>query len=327
MTKATMLISVGLAAGFAMADGMSIADARKQVADCVSNPSTMTAVVKQLPAADQCTYLGDVVAAVAKLPGSQQDKAAAYVNVCRSALKGATKENIDDMIAEVFATVPPEYLPAISESLASDMLNRATDPSKTYTDADYLEIAKSTMNTVNKRLDGVDASDVRSAFAALTFIRGSNTASDDLVKAMVGTLPDSAQKPASEEWFPSALAEGDKRSYDAMLVAASADDNISPEVLTTVLLRVPGPAADVVLLSDLNEANTDPTTKSSEKMPVFDATSNPMNDTLATGLGGTGGAADSVDVASRAVAEETEKNMQPIPVPEPPGPYQNQTTY
>lgn len=330
MTKATMLISVGLAAGFAMADGMSIADARKQVADCVSNPSTMTAVVKQLPAADQRAYLGDVVAAVAKLPGSQEEKAAAYVNVCRSALKGASKENVDDMIAEVFATVPPEYLPVISESLASDMLNRAADPSKTYTDAEYIEIAKKTMETVNKRLEGVDAADVRSAFAALTFIRGSNAASDDLVNAMVGTLPDSAQKPAAEEWFPAALAEGDKRSYDAMLVAASADDNISPDVLTTILLRVPGPAADVVLLSDLNESNTDPTTNSGDKTQVADAMSNPMNDALPSG-GGAGGASDSVDVAARAVAEEPEKNTpepEPEPEPEPPvPPYQNQTTH
>lgn len=280
MTKATMLISVGLAAGLAMADGMSIADARKQVADCVSNPSTMTAVVKQLSAADQCAYLGDVVAAVAKLPGSQEEAAAAYVNVSRAALKGASKDNVANMVAEIFATVPPEYLPAISESLAGDMMNRAADPSKTYTDDEYVGIAKKTMDTVNKRVESSDSADVRSAFAALMFVRGSNNASDKVVSAMVESLPESARKSASEEWFPAALADGDKKNYDAMLVAASADDDIPPEVLTKILIRLPVSQTGVALVSDLNGANVDPTTQSNEKTPLVDMANNPMNDSL-----------------------------------------------
>ena len=318
MTKATMLISVGLAAGLAMADGMSIADARKQVADCVSNPSTMTAVVKQLPAADQCAYLGDVVAAVAKLPGTQEEAAAAYVNVCRAALKGVSKDNVANMIAEIYATVPPEYLPVISESLAGDMMNRAADPSKTYTDDEYIDIAKKTMETVNKRVESADSADVRSAFAALMFVRGSNNASDKVVSAMVGTLPESARKSASEEWFPAALADGDKKNYDAMLVAASADDDIPPEVLSKILMRLSVSQTGVAVAGDLNGANVDPTTQSNEKTPLVDMANNPMNDALPSL--GTG---EAFDVISEDIINSRTKQPELTPVPSRTG-YQGQ---
>lgn len=238
MTKATMLISVGLAAGLAMADGMSIADARKQVADCVSNPSTMTAVVKQLPAADQCAYLGDVVAAVAKMPGSQEEVAAACVNVSRAALKGASKDNVANMMAEIYATVPVEYLPAVSESLASDVVNRAADPSKTYTDDEYIAISTNTMAVINKRVESADAADVRSAFAALMFIRGSNNASEKVVSEMVASLPESAREPA-KEWIAAVINDGDN---GPLLVAGGVEGKLTPEKenrIRTVVQRVP----------------------------------------------------------------------------------------
>ena len=311
MTKATMLVSVGLAAGFAMADGISIVDARKQVADSVSNPSTMTAVVKQLPAADQCAYFDDVVAAVAKLPGSKEEAAAAYVNVSRAALKGASKGNVANMIAEIFATVPPEYLPAVSESLSSDMVNRATDASKTYTDAEYLEIVKATMETVNSRVASADASDVRSAFAALTFIRGSNKTSGEVVSAITAMLPASARKQAAEEWFPAALASGDDRNYDAMLVAASADD-IPPEVLTKILhqIQIPGSQMSVAILADLNGANVDPTTKSNEKTPITDMAISVTDDIWNGGVLGPSGV-DSDTMIEATIERSKDLNMRP----------------
>ena len=335
MTKATMLISVGLAAGLALADGMSMADARKQVADCVSNPSTMTAVVKQLSAADQLVYLGDVVAAVSKMPGSKEETAAAYVNVSRAALKGAAKDNIAKMIAEIFATIPPEYLPVVSESLASDMVNRAADASKVYTDSEYVSIASNVMVTVNERLmatgsadsagsagatGAADSADVRSAFAALTFIRGSNNASDSIVSAMVATLPESARKPAAEEWFPAALADGDNKNYDAMLVAASADDAVSPDALSSMLMNVPAPQAGVALLADLAGANTDPTTDASQRTPSVDAMHNAMSEVIPPI--GSGSPVDTFLEGVVQAHEDASANPRPEPLP----PYQTQNT-
>lgn len=280
-----LTVAAIMVAGVVVAQDASIVDARKQIVSAISNPAVMTSTVKQLSAEDQRQYLADVVAAIAKMPGSREEAAAAYLSVCRAALKGARKGNLPAMIAEVFATVPPEYLPVISESLGNDMLNRAVDSSDTYTDDRYLDIATNVMAVVNARVASEDAADVRSGFAALAFVRGSNSANENIVSAMVASLPESARKQAAEEWFPAALAEGDSKSYDAMLVAASADD-VAPEAITAMLLRVSGPQNRDTLLADMAGANTDPSAKSDEKTPITDAIFNTYNESLpALGVG------------------------------------------
>ena len=287
--RGSLIVAAVMAVGVAVAQDGSIVEARKQIVESISNPATMTENVKKLSAEDQRQYLADVVAAIAKMPGAQDEAAASYLSVCRAALKGARKGNLPAMIAEVFATVPPEYLPLISESLGSDMLNRAANPSVTYTDDKYLDIATNVMAVVNARVASEDAADVRSGFAALAFIRGSNSAGDAIVSAMVASLPESARDAAAKEWFPAALAEGGSKSYDPMLVAASADD-VAPEVITTTLMRIAGAQNEDVLLADIDGGNVDPSSKSNEKMPVIDAVLNTFNESLPGG--GTGAAFD-----------------------------------
>ena len=287
--KGMLMAAAAMAVGFVVAQDASIVEARKQIVEAISNPAVMTSTVKGLSADDQRQYLADVVSAISKMPGSQEEAAASYLSVCRAALKGAKKGNLPAMIAEVFATVPPEYLPVISESLGVDMLNRAANSSETYTDERYLDIATNVMAVVNARVASEDAADVRSAFAALAFIRGSNSASDNIVSAMVESLPESARKAAADEWFPAALAEGESKSYDSMLVAASADD-VSPETMTVMLLRVAGPQNQDALLADLYGGNADPAAKSNEKAPITDAIYNPYEDSLPSL--GAGAAAD-----------------------------------
>ena len=291
--KVLMAVVAMVSAGVTLADGMTIVEARKQIVAAIADPAVMTSTISQLSAEDQKQYLADVVAAVGKMPGSQEEAATAYLNVCRAALKGSQKGNLATLIAEVFATVPVEYLPVVSESLGGDMLNRATNPANTYTDDQYISIATNVMQKVNERLASEDAADVRSAFAALTFIRGSNSQSPAIVAAMTAALPESAQKPASEEWFPAALAEGDRKSYDPMLVAASADD-VSAETMTSMLLRVSMSQNRDALLADIAGGGTDPTTGANEKMPLTDAVMNTyreMGPTLGDGgaFGGGGG--------------------------------------
>ena len=82
---AAAILSVGIACA---QETTSLVDARKQIVASISNPAVMTATVKQLSAEDQRQYLADVVAAVGKMPGSQEEKAASYLSVCRAALRG-----------------------------------------------------------------------------------------------------------------------------------------------------------------------------------------------------------------------------------------------
>ena len=277
--KKTLVAAAALVAGLVCAQqGLTLVAAREKIVESIANPATMTATVSQLSAEDQRQYLADVNAAIAGMPGSQEEIAASYLNVCRAALKGSQKGNLATMIAEVFATVPVEYLPVVSESLGGDMLNRAANSSATYTDDEYLAIATNVMSKVNARVASEDAADVRSGFAALAFIRGSNDANEKIVSAMTASLPESAREAASKDWFPAALAQGDAKSYDPMLVAGNADELAD---LDTLLLRVDGAENHEALLSDLTGASTDPVdTKAVDHNPIVDAIYNPMNQSL-----------------------------------------------
>lgn len=266
-----------VAAGALFAEGLTLVAAREKIVEAISNPDVMTATVSQLSADDQRQFLADVNAAIGNMPGSQEELAASYLHVCRAALKGAQKGNLATMIAEVFATVPVEYLPVISESLGSDMLNRAANPSTTYSDEEYLAIATNVMSKVNSRVEVEDNAGVRSGFAALAFIRGSNGGSEAVVSAITEALPASVQETAAKEWFPAALATGDAKNYDPMLVAASVET--LPE-LDTLLLNVDGSQNQDALLADLGGANTDPSVSAQDRNPIVDAIYNPLNESL-----------------------------------------------
>ena len=276
--KRIVVAAATLAAGALFAEGLTLVAAREKIVEAISSPAVMTATVSQLSADDQRQFLADVNAAIGNMPGSQEELAASYLNVCRAALKGAQKGNLATMIAEVFATVPVEYLPVISESLGSDMLNRAANPSTTYSDEEYLTIATNVMSKVNSRVEVEDNAGVRSGFAALAFIRGSNSSGNEaIVSALTAALPASVQETAAKEWFPAALAQGEAKSYDPMLVAASAET--LPE-LDTLLLNVDGAQNQYALLADLGGANTDPSASAQDRNPIIDAIYNPLNESL-----------------------------------------------
>ncbi|MBQ3290050.1 MAG: hypothetical protein IJH50_11610 [Kiritimatiellae bacterium] len=314
--KRIVVAAAALAAGALFAEGLTLVAAREKIVEAISSPAVMTATVSQLSADDQRQFLADVNAAIGNMPGSQEELAASYLNACRAALKGAQKGNLATMIAEVFATVPVEYLPVISESLGSDMLNRAANPSTTYSDEEYLDIATNVMAKVNSRVEVEDNAGVRSGFAALAFIRGSNSGSEAIVSAMTAALPASVQEAAAKEWFPAALATGDAKSYDPMLVTASAETLPELEsILDNMLLNVDGAQNQEALLADLGGANTDPSVSSQERTPIIDAIYNPLNESLPNL--GTGSAFDTF-TEGVIVPRGTGRKVAPVQVPQKP---------
>ena len=103
----------------------SLASARAKITETISNPSQMTAIMKTLSAEDQVSFLSEVNAAIAKMPGEATDRAAKFVAVANAALAGAQKGNAMALVAEIYASVPVYALPAVSENLASGLMNRA----------------------------------------------------------------------------------------------------------------------------------------------------------------------------------------------------------
>lgn len=249
MKKLLMVATMALASVLVAQDKtMSSADARGKIGDIIDNPASMTSVMKQLAASDQASFLADVNAAIADMPGSPEEKTSKYLDVNTAALKGAQKGNLTTLVAEVFATVPPEALTAINESFASGMFNRKADPSKTYTDDQYVDISTNLLAKVQERNATANNAGVRNTFAVLMLIRGSNGSPADLRDTLVGSLKDAETRSlAQNEWISPALGQGQEKTYDPMLGASDAGKQ--PD-LSMVLVSPFSSSADA-LLSDL----------------------------------------------------------------------------
>jgi hypothetical protein len=189
------------------------------------------------------------------MPGSPTEKAATYVNVNTAAMKGAASGNLASMLAETYATVPPEALPAVNERFANDLFNRSAENGMT--DAAFVKVVESTMKTISERNASSDNAGVRDTFAALMFLAASNGSPADLRESIVETLPADVRPTANGEWMPAALGEGQPQSYEPMLGAADAGELVSPEMV----LRVAGPQTMDTMLGDLVSSGT----------PVMDA--------------------------------------------------------
>jgi len=240
-------------------ESISLADARSSIGDCIKTPSKMTEVMKKLSAEDQKAFLAEVNEAIAAKPGSNEAQAATFLNVNRAALKGAKQGNLNTLVAEVFATVPAEYLPVISERFASDLFSRTADQTVKYSDEEYINIASNLMVNVSARMSNVDGGAARSTFAIVMLAKASNMTGspteagsplNTLVTSLLGTLPaDSPIDTIKNDWIPTALATGESQSYEP-IVEGSGTPGTMPS--PSVVVQTAGPQVLDNLLSDLN---------------------------------------------------------------------------
>ncbi len=244
-----LMTGVAIVAAFAAirADALSLADASGKIEEAVNDPAVLAQTVSQLPASDQAAYLAKVNRAIGNMPGSPAEKAAKYLDANKAAVKGASSENKKAMIAEVFATVPPEVLTLINEDFAENLVNRAADPSKTFTDAKYTEIAQSILKSVQDRTKTADNAGVRNTFAILMLLRASNGTPESLRDTLLEQLDPATREVARNDWIPPAMGEGQEKTYEPMLGAS--DAGVQPNAVDVVALVTP--QIGVAVLSDL----------------------------------------------------------------------------
>ena len=331
MKKLLMVITMAMASALvaqAQDKTMSSADARGKIGDIISNPSAMTSVMKQLAAADQASFLADVNAAISKMPGSPEEKTSKFVEVNSAALKGAQKGNLTALVAEVFATVPPESLTAINEQFASGMFNRSADPSKTYTD-EYKKTSLALLDKVQERNATVDNAGVRNTFAILMLLRASNGTPADLRDTLVGALKDEETRNlAQNEWISPALGQGQEKTYDPMLGAADAGSQPNLDMVLVVPLKTAGEALAADLASECSLADASssvtalltPVFGDPNTMDVIDGVDPLTSTTLSTLPGIT-----TDPTAKYNPANKRGSSVQPPVVPYEPGPYDDQT--
>ena len=226
---------------------LSKAEWQAKVGDCANNPAAMKSVIAQVPAADQADFVAKVNEAIAKKPGSSESKAADFYAANKAAVSGATDKSA--VLAEVYATVPVEYLTDINERFATELFSRKANPEKPVSDAAFVELSTNALAVVNKRCESAENAGVRQTFAALMFVRASEGSPEGLVNTYVSQMTDSQAKESAAGWIAEATgAGGTEASYDGMLAAANAGD----EPDHAVVLQMSGPSELMeALLADL----------------------------------------------------------------------------
>lgn len=241
-----LLMGAAVAAPAQAVKPMSLIDARTGIGEAVTNPKKVKETMKRLSPADQIAYVAALNAAIAKLPGSAEERIATYLTVNSEAVQGAAKGNLKAVVAEVFATAGVEALPVIHTQFAEKFFNRAGNASQTYSDQTFIKISGEVMKTVNERTATVDNGDARSGFAALMFLKASNTpTAPEMVDAMVETLPPASREVAKSEWFPAATAS--EPNYDDITAGAAVD--VAP--VESMIITIAGPQNHVALFGDL----------------------------------------------------------------------------
>ena len=250
MKKILAVCFASFVASMALAAGLTLSEARSQISECIKDPAKMKQVVKGLSAADQLTFLAEVNEAISKMPGSNESKAASYLLANRAAVTAAAAGNKTAMIAETFATVPPEVLPVINERFAADLLNIDADPNVKYTNEQFTRIADNIMKKVNERCASAENGAVRSSFAIIMMVNACNNSIPGLAEHLIQSLPESAQNAARTEWIPAAVGQNQTKSYEPILGSA---DNIGDMVANNVVIRLVGPQLLESMLGDVVE--------------------------------------------------------------------------
>ena len=252
----------------------ALARARAQIDKIIETPDLMKSVMSGLSAEEQKQFVADVNKAIGDMPASIEEKSAKFLNVNHAALTSAKKGNLTTLIAEVFATVPPEALTLLNERFATDLLSRSANPNITYTDEQFTKICLEVMEKVNERTEETDNGSTRSAFAILMLVRASNGTPADLADKLIDTLKhDDAKELARAEWIPAALGkDGREQGYEPIL--ASADAGRRPDFAQVLVIA--GPQYLESILHDVTGKNMDRYSFIRTRTPVLDAVENPL---------------------------------------------------
>ena len=226
--KKVGVVICAIAAAAMSVTAMAEGNWQSQVAKASQDTAVLKQTMKGMSNADQLAFVKAVNAAIASKPGSAEEKADLYVNAMRAALESANADNRTAVIAETFATVPPEGLTAVNEAFSKDLKAAGGDQSK---------LANEVMDAVGKRCATADNAGARETFAALSFIRNDSSMKD----AMVSKIDAGTQEIAKNEWISPALAG----NYDPILGATNAEE--APELPNVNALALPDSTAAAVL--------------------------------------------------------------------------------
>lgn len=234
-------IAVMVGTGFA-ADASVLTRSQwlNKIGASVTSEAVLRETLGQVAAEDKAEFTQRALKAVTRMPVSPEEKSAAFVRTAVACIASMSGESKYKVIAEVFAGVPVEFLPVVTEELAK----RFDQEYNKLTDEQYEKIASDALKAAFARNAQTDAPSVRDTFAILAFLRGAK--SPALQDKLLALLPDARMRGLAASWIPPALKD---RNYEAMLAAA----DVEPLVLAQAdVLQLVGHANLDRLLADMS---------------------------------------------------------------------------
>ncbi|MBQ9429989.1 MAG: hypothetical protein IJU44_00390 [Kiritimatiellae bacterium] len=187
-----------------------------KVGTSASDQSVLKNTLPQLAAADRAEFANRVLKAVSRLPISPEEKAEKFVQVANDLLAQQIGDQKADLIAEIYATTPVEFLPAVTDSLSQKF-----SPEKNgLSNAAYEKFAETTMDKAAKLNAGTDEPSVRDTMVALLFMKGAPQDAE-LKNKLLSKMPDDHTRQVANDLIPGVLSTG---KYDDVLKAAGIDD-------------------------------------------------------------------------------------------------------
>lgn len=210
-----MVVAMGAGTGFGAETAvLTRAQWLKQLGASVTSEAVLRETLAQVSPEDKVEFTQRMLKAVTRMPVSPEEKSVAFVRTSVACIASVTGDAKYKVIAEVFADVPVEFLPVVTEELAK----RFDQEYNKLSDEQYEKIASDALKVAFARNAQTDAPSVRDTFAILAFLRGAkNPALQDKLLAL---LPDDRMRGLAASWLPPALKD---RNYEAMLAAADVD--------------------------------------------------------------------------------------------------------
>ncbi len=177
-------------------------------------PQAIVQAIKAKPAAQRTAYAKQVLEAIAARPADDASKVQALTTASRALLTGAGSVS---MIAEIFNTIPVEYLQGVAQLLATENFDQKAN---NMTDAQYDEFCEKVVSSASRYIEasGSDSPAVRMSILTATFTRASSNP-DRTRPKLIATLPAAVQAAAATY-----IAASEAGNREVIAAAAGVDE-------------------------------------------------------------------------------------------------------
>jgi len=195
----------------------------KKVGVAAKNPDEIRGVMILVADGEKAEFTQRVLKAITRLPLSPEEKQSLLINAAIECIRCTPLKNDERFktIAEIFAVVPVEFLPAIVGELS-----KRFDPKKNKLSEEQFKLmADATIKLAVERNKSTDDPVVRNTFVMLLFLNATTQPQTEILQALLLTrLPSDAARDLAKGY----IAEAQKGNYEPLLTATGTTIRVIP---------------------------------------------------------------------------------------------------